>query len=147
VENQNRRYIISHYNRIKTELKNKDSLLKALAKMGYGQEKVELHDQASALYGYQGDTRPQKANIIVRRKYVGSCANDIGWELQDDGTYAAHISDYDRGRHGKKWQEDLEMHYGIEQAKAAFSSEGWSYQESEDAEGNIQLLGQRMGGF
>lgn len=138
---------MSHYNKIKTELKNKDSLLKALAKMGFGEDKVELHDQASCLYGYQGDARAQKANIIVRRKYVGSAANDLGWELQEDGTYAAHISDYDRGRYGKKWQEDLEMHYGVEQAKNAFSAEGWSFQESVDNEGNIQLLGQRMGGF
>ena len=115
--------------------------------MGYGPEKVEVHDQAVALYGYQGDVRPQKANIVVRRNFVGGAANDVGWELQEDGTYAAQISDFDRHKHNQRWQDDLEMHYGVAQAKAAFSTEGWSYQESLDSEGNVQLVGQCLGGF
>lgn len=138
---------MSHYNKLKTELKNKESLLKALAKMGFGKEKVEVHETATPLFGFQGDKRDQKGNIVIRRKYVGGAANDIGFELEKDGTYHAHISDYDRHRYNDKWMTELETHYGVEQAKQAFSNEGWSFTESVDEENNIQLVGTRFGGF
>jgi hypothetical protein len=49
------------------------------------------------LYGYQGDTRKQKAHVVIRRQHVGSGANDVGWERQPDGTYRAWISEFDAG--------------------------------------------------
>jgi hypothetical protein len=114
--------------------------------MGFDKNKVEVHDQAQNLYGYQGDVRNQKANIIICRKHISSSANDIGFELQEDGTYAAHISDFDKGRFNETWRADLEMHYGIEQAKTAFANEGWSYIETVDEQNNIQLIGTRCDG-
>lgn len=138
---------MSHYNKLKTELRNRPNLIKALAKMGFGEGKIEIHDEADYLVGYQGDKREQKANIILRRKHVGGASNDIGFELQTDGTYVAHISDYDKSRYNDNWMKNLELHYGEEQAKTAFANEGWSCIESMDEQGNVQLVGTRMGGF
>jgi len=112
-----------------------------------GLKNVELHDDATCLYGYQGDKRPQKANIIVRRKDIGGSSNDIGFELQEDGTYSAQISDYDKRRFNDQWMKDFELHYGAEQARQAFSNEGWSYVESLDNEGNVQLVGTKLGDY
>ena len=64
---------------------------------GFPQAQIEVHDQPVALYGYQGDVRPQKAHIVIRRQHVGSGANDVGWERQADGTYRARISEFGAG--------------------------------------------------
>jgi hypothetical protein len=107
-----------------------------------------VHNEAQNLYGYQGDKREQTAEIIIRRKYVGGAANDIGFKLQSDGTYQAIISDYDRTRYGAQFMKDLELDYGVEQAKDAFAQNGWQFQESTDEKGNVVLLGQTYdGGF
>lgn len=64
-----------------------------LKEMGYV---FEEHKEAQHLYGYMGDKRKQKANIIVRRRYVGAAANDVGFLRKSDGTYEMIISEYDR---------------------------------------------------
>jgi len=49
------------------------------------------------LHGYAGDRREQTANIIVRRRYVGTAANDVGFKRKANGKYELVISEYDRG--------------------------------------------------
>ncbi len=77
--------------------------------MGY--TNIEVHEEAKNLYGYQGDKRKQKAHIIIRKKYVGSSSNDIGF-LKKDGKYLTIASAYDRAwRTGKKINK-LKQTYG-----------------------------------
>lgn len=134
---------MSHYNKIKTQLKCKDSILKALDKLGFGKDKLRVHDTAQHLEGYEGRQRPEKAEIIIPRRHVGGAANDIGFKKQSDGTYEAIISDYDKRRYGTEWQGKLQKHYSVEQTKKAFTANGWSYQERKDSKGRVQLVGQR----
>ena len=75
-----------------TAFKDRECLLKALAECGYGT--VEEGESLS-LYGYQGDRRPETANIVVRRKFIGSASNDLGFQKTDAG-YVAVISEYDQ---------------------------------------------------
>ena len=77
--------------------------------MGY--KDVEVHDEAQNLVGYHGDTRAEKANVIVRRKFVGSAANDIGFVKTEDGKYAPIISEYDSGKHNTKWLNGLKASF------------------------------------
>jgi hypothetical protein len=84
---------VSHFTRVKTEFKNKDAILKSLEALGY--HHVEVHSTAQNLYGYKGDMREQTAEIIIRRKYIGSASNDVGFKLMPDGTWEAIISEYD----------------------------------------------------
>lgn len=137
---------MSHYNILKTELRNKNSLIKALMRRGWKKEAIEVHDDAQHLQGYTGDTRPETAEIIIRRRNVGAASNDIGFKLQADGTYRAIISDYDQHRYGKQFMSDLELDYGVEQAQAAFSMNGWQYTETKDEKGNVVLVGQTYEG-
>ena len=100
---------MSAYHTQRTIYKDKDCVVEALGEMGY--TNVEIHEVAQNLIGYHGDTRPQKANIIVRRQYVGRAANDLGFVKQADGTYSAIVSDYDSGKHNTTWMTALKVAY------------------------------------
>lgn len=96
---------MSEYVECKTKFKDRKALLEALAAMGFVDGEVEVHDDPQHLYGYQGDKRPQKAHIIIRRKYVGGSSNDIGFVRGEDGSYEAVISEFDRGSGGRHAKE------------------------------------------
>ena len=89
---------MSHFVECRTEFRDRQALVAALVECGFQESQIEVHAEAVPLYGYQGDVRPQKAHIVIRRQHVGPAANDVGWERQPDGTYRAWISEYD-GRH------------------------------------------------
>lgn len=92
---------MSRYSITQTQYKDKECLLKALCDIGYTMEQIEVHSEPQPLYGYKGDKRKEKANIIIRRKNVGVGSNDVGYVLQPDGTYGAIISDFDMHGFGK----------------------------------------------
>jgi hypothetical protein len=72
--------------------KDRRLLLAALAELGYGA--VE-EGEALALYGYQGDRRPETAEIVVRRQHVGPASNDLGFARTERG-YVPIVSEYDQ---------------------------------------------------
>lgn len=68
------------------------ALLKAaLADLGFTQ--VE-EGQGLALYGYQGDVRPEKAELVIRRCHLGRLSNDVGFVRTEQG-YIPVVSEYD----------------------------------------------------
>jgi len=78
------------------KFKFKDELIKSLEDV-YGHGNIEIHEVAVHLVGYHGDTRPEKANIIVRRHHIGSASNDLGLVLdKNTGMYSMIVSDYDK---------------------------------------------------
>jgi hypothetical protein len=100
---------MSKYATLETQYKDRECLVQALADMGYNT--VEIHDEAQNLIGYHNDLRPEKANVIVRRKYVGHAANDIGFVKGENGNYRAIISEFDSGKHNTKWLDGLKKNY------------------------------------
>lgn len=100
---------MSAYSPFETEFNDQECLVKALTDVGY--KKVEIHETPKHLIGYHGDTRPEVANIIVRRSEIGGASNDIGFVKSPDGKYAAIISDFDRSRHNSKWMTGLKTQY------------------------------------
>jgi uncharacterized protein DUF1257 len=72
--------------------KSRDLLLASLADLGFSQ--IE-EGQEVALYGYEGDRRPDTAAIVVRRGYIGDASNDLGFRLTSEG-YIPIISEYDQ---------------------------------------------------
>lgn len=101
---------ISAYSPFATEFNDQECLVAALAETGY--KEVEIHEQPTNLIGYYGDTRPEVANIIVRRREIGRASNDIGFVKDETtGNYKAIISDYDRGHHNDKWLTGLKVVY------------------------------------
>jgi len=95
---------LSAYQRQNTQFKDEFCLVKALADVGYTQ--VEVHETPQQLVGYHGDMR-QRANIIVRRQFIGGASNDIGFLKNADGFYEAIVSDYDSHKHNKLWMTSL----------------------------------------
>lgn len=72
--------------------KDRRLLMAALADLGYTEvEKGE----ALPLYGYQGDRRPETAEVVVRRHCLGSASNDLGFARTPQG-YVPIISEYDQ---------------------------------------------------
>ena len=131
---------ISHYTAVRTQIKNRDCLVKALNDLGF-EGKVELHDGEGAnLYGYMGDKRTQTANVILRRKHVGGSSNDIGWKLREDGTYEAIISEYDSGKYNKAWCEKLMQRYSLHTIKKQARAQGYTISEEViDSKGEITI--------
>ena len=72
--------------------KNEALLLAALAELGY--TTVE-RGEALPLYGYQGDERSERAQLVVRRKHIGVASNDLGFARTTEG-YTPIISEYDQ---------------------------------------------------
>ena len=99
---------MSHYATIKCNLDGStQDLLHGLERMGFGKDKVEVHEARANLYGYQGDKREDTAHVIIRRKHVGYLSNDIGFVRKSDGSWDAIISDYDRARYSQQWVNRL----------------------------------------
>jgi len=93
-----------------SEIKFKDveCLLQALAGLGFGQ--VE-QGHALVLYGYQGDARPERAELVIRRQHIGGLSNDVGFALRD-GAYVPIVSEYDEHAWmGHDWQVVLKKAY------------------------------------
>lgn len=100
---------MSHFTRIRTQLRDPEVLVEALRTVGHDQ--VEVNDQPRTLYGYQGDARPEKAEVVIRRQHIGSASNDIGFARGEDGSFEAIISEYDRSRYDAKWLDKLTHSY------------------------------------
>lgn len=72
--------------------KDRRLLLAALIDLGY--RDVE-QGEALALYGYQGDRRPETAELVIRRGHVGRLSNDLGFKRTAEG-YVPVVSEYDQ---------------------------------------------------
>lgn len=130
---------MSHFTCIQTQIKHQDALVKALADVGF--KTVEVHETAQHLYGYQGDVRPQTAEVIIRRQHIGSASNDIGFKRQADGHFEAIISDYDRPTYSQQWLNGLTQRYGYHALMATAPEQGFSIEEEETLEdGTIRVV-------
>ena len=130
---------MSHYAKIKTKLVDQAALLKALADLGFGE--VEVHERPLALRGYKGDLREDTAHVIIRRRFIGSSSNDIGFLRQSDGTYAAIISEFDQDAAGydQTWLDQLSQRYAYHVAVTQLTAQGFSLIEEQDENGEIVL--------
>ncbi|CAN5565661.1 hypothetical protein BH10CYA1_BH10CYA1_59910 [soil metagenome] len=118
---------MSHYSKIETQIMEKDSLIKALRDMGC--EEIEEHEQAQNLYGYQGDVRPEQANIIIRRKFISAESNDVGFRLTTEGTYEAIVSEYDQELLGSDWVGKVCQNYAEHVVVSKLEQQGFQVAE------------------
>lgn len=100
---------ISEYTVVQVEYSDAECIKASLKELGYT---FEDHKTEQSLQGYRGDNRVQTANIIVRRKHVGSAANDVGFKRKANGKYELIISDYDRGgKTGTNFMQKMKQLY------------------------------------
>ncbi len=130
---------MSHFTSIKTQIKDVSALVKALADAGFNH--VEVRETAQHLYGFQGDLRPETAEVIIRRKYLGAASNDIGFKRQEDGHFEAVISAYDRAKYSQPWLNKITQRYGYHFLMATAPAEGFTVEEEETLEdGTIRVV-------
>lgn len=97
-----------------TAFKDRECLLNALSECGY--ETVE-EGASLSLYGYQGDKRAETAQIVVRRNFIGSASNDLGFQKTENG-YVPVISEYDqRYMMQGKFIANLRTNYNLKSAE------------------------------
>jgi hypothetical protein len=88
---------VSAYKKIECDIVDKDSLLEALELLDLN---AKVHENPINLKGYRGDTRNEKANIIIDKtqvnKFTGA-SNDIGFLWNDaSNKYEFIVSEYDQ---------------------------------------------------
>ena len=87
---------MSEYVVTDTEFKDQSCLVEALSDFGYAQVEV---GEGLPLYGYRGNRRAETADVVVRKQFVGSSANDVGFAKGADGCFHAIVSAFDRSGH------------------------------------------------
>lgn len=112
---------MSEYTVVEVEYSDPVCIKETLKELGYV---FEEYKEAQSLMGYGGDTRKEKANIIIRRQHVGSSANDVGFHKKANGKYELIISEFDRRTGSTSAQNFLEKmkplyakHKGLKQLK------------------------------
>jgi hypothetical protein len=142
---------MSHYTRCKTKLSDHESLIKALHDMGF--KNLQFTEEPRHLEGYQGDRREQTAEIVLPRAQVGGASNDLGFKRQEDGTFEAIISDYDRGNgasqkneltkgirgYGASWLKKLNQRYSYHKVSKELTEMGYEVGEVVNEGGKIKL--------
>jgi hypothetical protein len=129
---------MSAYHSQRTSYKDRDSLVAALHAQGYSD--VEVNDAAQPLVGYHSDMRNQRANVIVRRRFVGSASNDLGWEWDAKaGVFTEHISDYDKGKHNSTWLGHLKAAYAEAVDMKTARKSGLQFLSRKVVNGKVQL--------
>jgi hypothetical protein len=136
---------MSAYVEVKTQIKDQEALVEALLEMRnkvgrpWTRDDIEIHEEAQPLVGYMGKVRRQKANIIIRRKNVGGSANDIGFERTEDGTFVAHISDFDKHFHNEQWRQELNVEYGTKFVEKKAKAKGYRMKKEVQADGSVKI--------
>ena len=138
---------MSAYVKIRTEYRNKAAILTALKRMGWNCDQIKTSHSAINLKGYRGKTRAEKANIIVPHEHVPGAANDIGFELTDDGTYDLHLSEHDKHHNHSldvmcdgKFESRFRFNYGCAAVEEALGAQGYDLQKEEDEETGDTLI-------
>lgn len=137
---------MSEYRKSTTNCKDLDCLIDALVEMGYRREHIEVHETAQQLYDYTGkptrytDRNGDKANVIVRRQFVGGAANDLGFKLNPETkTYDAIISNYDSHKHNAQWLAGLKTNYSEKNLIKTCKKQGFKYLGKKMVNGKVQM--------
>lgn len=101
---------MSAYITLMTPMTNQEFILAALTDMGFQRDQIEVHAEPVQLVGYGGERRAQTANIVIRRRHVGTASNDLGLLATPTG-YQLQVSDYDRHQYGDDWVRRLHDRY------------------------------------
>lgn len=134
---------MSHYTVLQTQIQDPRLLLEALGDLGF--HEVELHEEAQPLVGYQGDRRYETAEVIIRRKHVGSASNDIGFARQPDGSFQAIVSEFDRSDYDETWIGRLTQRYAYRAARETLAEQDFDLVEEQvDELGTIRCTVRRM---
>lgn len=135
---------MSRYKEYPTQMKHRETLVRALVSMGFPLEHIEVHDDPKNLYGFHGDMRDEKAHVIIRRQHVGESSNDLGFLKTPEG-FQVVISDFDRGQYfSPEWLGKLQVAYAKDAVTRRFGAEGFKVVSTTEKDGATRLVLQRF---
>ena len=134
---------MSHYTLIETQLVSKKHLVMALHDMGL--RDVEVFDQAQPLIGWLGEKRKNRAQVIIRKRYLEPASNDMGFLSGSDGRFRAVISDFDQRKYNMAWLRRLTQRYAYHVARDSLKEQGFEMiEETVEQDRTIHLTLRRM---
>lgn len=147
---------MSHFTSMEVDFKHncEADLVKALESV-FGAGTVEIHEEGTGLYGFQGDLRSTKSktssdyappcHVVVRRNNVGGASNDVGFRRNEAGTYDAYISDYDRGMNfGPAKLNKVKQEYTLSVTEKKLKQQGYTTKRVKKENGVVQIAGSRF---
>ena len=134
---------MSHFAALKVNalVKNELDLIAAL-KEHFGEDAVEVHDEAKKLHGYD-ERAGKKAHIIVRKDAVGKLSarkfayNDLGYERMPDGSYTMHVDQMDMSQ---AHQDKVAQNYAERVATRKLKSQGYTLKREVLKDGVVKLV-------
>jgi hypothetical protein len=129
---------MSHYTEVECQIRDDRALVEALKELGF---EVEVNQTPVPLYGWHGDLRPERAEVVIRRVHVGHSSNDIGFARQPDGTFKAIISEFDV-RQGKDqtWMNKVRQLAAVHTTLLVARRRGQRVERRVDARGRQQVI-------
>jgi len=132
---------MSKYKRIATQFRDRKCLLEALKRTGVPFE-VAKNGEQMHLYGYMGDRRRERAELVIRRQHIGSASNDLGyvWNAQA-GAYEAIVSEYDtRCIQTTKIRQKIKQQYAVSKVVKEARRKGMRVVQRRNEQGQIRLV-------
>jgi hypothetical protein len=137
---------MSAYSTNKTQFKDVALLRLALAEMGFTGEMVEVNDTGKQLFDFQGtathytEASGDKAHVIIRRRFIGRLANDIGFRRGADGHFEALLSAYDKScGYNEAWLGKLSAAYARNGIIQKAQKQGLRFAGTVKKDGKTQL--------
>ncbi len=120
---------MSNYLELRTRFTDERYLVEALQELGY---EPQVCRKGKSLTGYLGDTRAERAHVVIPRRQLDSASNDIGFARDSSGVYQAIVSEYDRGiGFDDAWLGRLAQTYKERQTMAVAKAKGYIFKGKE----------------
>jgi hypothetical protein len=129
---------MSKYKVIKTTFTDVDLLLEAIEAVGVPCE-VAPPGELLPLYGYRGDRRPERANVVIRRRNISVGANDVGFAVQPDGSIGTIISEFDSHSRGQRMVNSITQQYAVLNVTRLAEAGGYTVCQEKDGVGAVHL--------
>lgn len=131
---------MSHFSKVKTVIKDLSSLIEALKAMGYDESVIEQGDAIDIADYFHGHNTVQVA--IRRENLKGKMGtySDLGFKLQDDGTYELILDNYFRDA-ADAWVKQMNQEYAKAVIVKNIAWQGYQVESQETlADGSVRLV-------
>lgn len=119
------------------EFTDKECLVKAIKEIN----KHPLVGEDLPLYGYRGDMRKEKADIVIERKELIGGSNDLGFKFnKTKGKFDMIISEYDRNqRRVTEIVNNIKKNYSAFKVEKEAKVNGFTVTKSKNKDNSIRL--------
>jgi len=91
------------------------------------------------MYGYDDKLRPEKANLVIRRRYIDHLANDLGFQRRADGGVNVVISEYDLHGPGMELLKRIKQQYAVKFVERQARKVGTRVKQERRQDGTIVM--------